>query len=56
MLEKSSSIILTSDDIKMYNDGLVSKRLQETWGLDITSLGQLINSQNYTLANKDEQH
>lgn len=32
MLEKTGHIVLTDEDLKMYNSGLVSERIQELWG------------------------
>lgn len=38
MFEKNGSIVLTEDDVRQYNAGVVSKRLQELWGLSLDDL------------------
>lgn len=55
MLEKSSCIILTKDDLSQYNAGKVSERLASLWSLDIHSLREIVESQNFTLIDH-EQH
>lgn len=45
MLEKSSTIMLTGDDLRQYNDGVVSERLKETWGpMTFEELKKLVES------------
>lgn len=49
MLEKSSQIVLTKDDLCQYNAGRVSERLQSLWSLDISTLREIVESQRFTL-------
>lgn len=45
MLEKNSQVILTEDDLKLYNSGVVSERIKQTWEVDtIDELRKLIES------------
>ncbi len=55
MLEKSGSVVLTKEDLELYNQGQVSKRLADEWGLSLESLREIVTSHNYTLLNTDEQ-
>jgi hypothetical protein len=41
-MEKSGSVVLTEDDLKQYNDGIVSKRVQETWDLSMDELRSVV--------------
>ena len=41
-MEKSGSVVLTEDDLKQYNDGIVSKRVQETWDLSLDELRNVV--------------
>ena len=47
MLEKNSQVVLTDDDLKLYNSGIVSERIKQTWGVDtIDELRELIQASN----------
>lgn len=48
MLEKNGAVVLTSDDLDMYNRGLVSERLQELWGLSLEQLREIVENNNFT--------
>jgi hypothetical protein len=48
MLEKSSCLVLTDDDISQYHAGIVSDRLQQTWGLSFEQLQEIIESKQFT--------
>jgi hypothetical protein len=41
-MEKSGSVVLTEDDLKQYNAGIVSKRVQETWDLSLDELRAVV--------------
>lgn len=43
MLEKNGSIVLTEEDKKEYNEGKVSKRIKDTWGLSFTELKAVVD-------------
>ena len=45
-LEKNGSIQLTPDDMREYNSGLVSKRIQDLWGLTFSELKAIIEEKN----------
>lgn len=49
MLEKNGSVLLTREDLDLYNRGLVSKRLQDTWNLDLEALREIVENNNYQL-------
>jgi hypothetical protein len=49
MLEKSSRIVLTKDDLAQYQAGKVSDRLQSTWSLDLNALREIVESNNFSL-------
>lgn len=49
MLEKSSRIVLTKDDLAQYNAGEVSDRLWSIWSLDISALREIVESNNFIL-------
>ena len=55
MLEKSSSVVLTEEDMEAYNRGYVSQRLLDTWNLTYDQLRELLNNNNYRLVNNNEQ-
>lgn len=45
MLEKTGHIVLTDGDLKMYNSGLVSERIQELWGpITLEQLKELVET------------
>ena len=48
MIEKSGSIILTEDDLRQYNVGVVSDRIRNTWGLSLADLKDVIESKQFT--------
>lgn len=50
MLEKSSCLVLTDDDINKYYAGIVSDRVQQTWGLSLEELREVIESKQFTKA------
>lgn len=47
MLEKSGQVILTDDDIHKYNKGVVSDRVQQTWGFTLEDLARIIENNNF---------
>lgn len=47
-MEKSGSVVLTEDDLKQYNEGVVSKRVSDTWGLAFNGLKDIIDRGMYT--------
>ena len=49
MLEKSSRIVLTKDDLDQYNAGKVSERLSSLWSLDFHALREIVESNNFIL-------
>jgi hypothetical protein len=50
MLEKTGQIVLTPDDLRLYNQGLVSERIQELWGpISLEQLKDLV-----VIPNKNE--
>lgn len=53
MLEKSSRIVLTKDDLDQYNAGKVSDRLKSAWSLDFQSLQEIVESQNFILVDHE---
>lgn len=46
-MEKNGSIVLTKEDIDLYNAGIVSDRLRDNWNLDLNALRAIIDSNNY---------
>jgi hypothetical protein len=49
MLEKSAKVILTDSDIKEYNGGTVSDRVQEAWGFSLDELRHVIEAKNFVI-------
>lgn len=50
MLEKNSHLVLTDDDVKQYNDGVVSERIKQTWGpISVDELRELIATNQVTI-------
>jgi hypothetical protein len=47
MLEKSGEIVLTEEEIKKSKKGVVSKRIQEDWGLTAEQLSEIVEDNNY---------
>ncbi len=47
MLEKSSAIVLTEDDIEEAKKGVVSKRVTETWNLTLPELQEVVKNNDY---------
>lgn len=54
MLEKSSTIVLTKNDLELYNQGIVSERLQQQWQLSLDELRQLVQTGNYVEDTKND--
>jgi hypothetical protein len=48
MIEKTGSIVLTEDDIQKYNQGIVSDRIYQTWGLSLEALKDVIEQKQFT--------
>lgn len=54
MLEKNSHVVLTSVEVQEYNNGVISDRLKQTWGINsIEELRELLKTQNFTFNYKD---
>jgi hypothetical protein len=49
MLEKQGKVVLTDEDLEQYNKGQVSSRIQETWGLSLADLEEIIASRSYII-------
>lgn len=49
MLEKSAKVVLTDSDIKEYNGGTVSDRVNETWGFSLDELKRVIEDKNFVI-------
>lgn len=49
MMEKSGSPIITESDLILFHRGVVSDRLQDSWGFTLTELAEAINSNFFTL-------
>jgi hypothetical protein len=49
MMEKSGSPIITESDLILFHQGVVSDRLQDSWGFTLTELAEAINSNFFTL-------
>ena len=49
MLEKSSRIVLTKEDLEQYYSGQVSERLRSLWSLDLNALREIVESKTFTL-------
>ena len=55
-MEKNGSVVLTKEDIDLYNAGIVSDRLRDNWNLDLTALRAIVNSNNYnTVSTQNEE-
>lgn len=48
MMEKSSQLLLTAQDLAEYREGRVSQRIQDTWGLTYGELSAIIDAHEYT--------
>ena len=48
MMEKSSQLFLTNQDLEEYREGRVSQRIQSTWGLTYGELSAIIEAHQYT--------
>lgn len=48
MMEKSSQLFLTAQDLSEYKEGRVSQRIQDTWGLTYGELSAIIEAHQYT--------
>lgn len=53
MLEKSSSIVLTEEDIRLYNTGIVSERVKALWGLTLEELRIFFDNNSVTILGSD---
>lgn len=53
MLEKSSSPVLTPQDLEAFQRGVVSDRIHEIWGLTYEQLRDIIQSQTYVTKDSD---
>lgn len=49
MLEKSSTVVLTEQDLADYRLGLVSDRVKQTWGFTLEQLREVVENNNYVL-------
>lgn len=49
MLEKQGKVVLTDEDIHLYNRGEVSTRVKQTWDLSFSDLKDVIDSHSYTI-------
>ena len=54
MLEKQGKVVLTDDDMALYNKGQVSNRIKETWGLSLDDLKHVVNTKSYTIIKTQE--
>lgn len=55
MLEKNGLVTLTTEELELYNKGLVSQRLRDTWNLNLEALREIVESNNYNLVSSHEQ-
>lgn len=60
MLEKSSHVVLTDDDLAKYNAGIVSERIKQTWGIEslevlseLIALNQIHNNSKSKVSNNE---
>jgi hypothetical protein len=51
MLEKSSTLVLTDDDLAQFRAGKVSDRVSSNWGLTFSELQEIVENNNYTIIN-----
>ncbi len=49
MLEKSGTIVLTTEDLQDLRLGLVSERVKSTWGFTLQQLQEIVKNNNYTI-------
>jgi hypothetical protein len=54
MLEKQGKVVLTDEDLNLYNKGQVSERIKETWGLSFSDLEEVVASHSYTIIKTKE--
>lgn len=47
MFEKSGSIVLTEEDLKEYNKGLISERVKQSWDFSLADLTKIIEEGRY---------
>lgn len=47
-MEKNSSIVLTTDEVKQIEEGKIPFRISSTWGFTLDELRVIISSGNYT--------
>jgi hypothetical protein len=54
MLEKNSQIVLTPLEVEEYNQGVISDRVKQAWGIEtIDELRELLKTQKSTFNYKD---
>lgn len=49
MLEKSSTVVLTEQDLADYRLGIVSERVKQTWGFTLDQLREVVENNNYVV-------
>lgn len=49
MLEKCGNILLTEEDMDMYNAGIVSDRIQNLWGFSLDDLRNAIENKQFVM-------
>lgn len=52
-MQKSSTVVLTADDLDKYHQGVVSDRLSSEWGLTYEDLQTLIQTNQYIVITKE---
>ena len=53
MLEKSSTLVLSSAELKEIEQGSVPDRIYATWGLSLPELQAIIRNHQYTLTSEN---
>jgi len=48
-MEKNSSLILTTDEVKQVSEGKIPNRIAATWGFTLEELRSIIASGTYTV-------
>ena len=48
MIEKSSSVVLTSDEVQQISDDKIPPRIAATWGFTLAELKAIIEAGTYT--------
>jgi hypothetical protein len=54
MLEKSSTVVLTEQDINDYKLGLVTDRVKQTWGFTLEQLKEIVDKKDYKIINDNK--